>query len=735
MPPMEKINRKQTDLTDTSNTFLYLLRFMNKKLIMTAFIGTLALSLNAEQVELKYPQTPTTNQVDTFHGVEVQDPYRWMEDNNSETLKNWVREQNKLTFGYLDTIPEREKIKERLTRLWNYERCGIPSRQADRYFIYKNNGLQNQSVLYTMKSLDADMEELIDPNKLSEDGTVALSGISISEDARWLAYGLSASGSDWQEWRVRDIETGEDMPDHIRWVKFSGATWRKDGSGFYYCRYDEPDAANRYQSSNENQKIYFHKLGQSQEEDTLIYQRPDFAKLNFSVTVTDDDRYLLISAHSGTAPLEEVYYVDLASPEAKPVTLLPGFDADYRYIASEGTRFWFFTDFEAPRGKIISLDLNAPEKANWKTIIAQAPETLLGANTVNHRLAASYMKDACSQIKIFDMEGRFVREVTLPGIGTVGGFGGKKEYRETFYSFTSQTTPGEIFRYDMQSGQSTLFRKPTVDFQSSQYETRQVFYPSKDGTLIPMFITHRKGLELNGDNPTLLYGYGGFNISIRPGFSVTRAVWLEMGGVLAEANLRGGGEYGEEWHQQGIKLRKQNVFDDFIAAAEWLIARKYTSSQRLAIQGGSNGGLLVGACMTQRPELFAVAFPQVGVMDMLRYHLFTIGWAWHSDYGLADNEEEFRALYAYSPLHNLKKGTAYPSTMVTTGDHDDRVVPAHSFKFAAALQAAQASPKPTLIRIETSAGHGAGKPTTKIIQEAADTLSFMVREMNFKPTL
>lgn len=708
---------------------------MNKKLIMTAFIGTLAFSLNAEQVELKYPETPTTNQVDTFHGVEVQDPYRWMEDNNSETLKNWVQEQNKLTFGYLETIPEREKIKERLTQLWNYERFGIPTRQADRYFIYKNDGLQNQSVLYTMTSLEADLEELIDPNKLSQDGTVALSGISISEDARWLAYGLSASGSDWQEWRVRNIETREDTADHIRWVKFSSAVWRKDGSGFYYCRYDEPDAANQYQSSNENQKIYFHKLGQSQEKDTLVYHRPDFAKLNFSVTVTEDDRYLVISAHSGTAPLEEIYYIDLANPKAKPVTLLPGFDADYRYIASEGTRFWFFTDFEAPRGKVISLDLAAPEKANWKTVIAQAPETLLGADVVNHRLVANYMKDACSQVKIFDMEGRFVREATLPGIGTVGGFGGKKEYRETFYSFTSQTTPSQIFRYDMQSGQSTLFKKPTVDFQSSQYETKQVFYPSKDGTLIPMFITHKKGLTLNGENPTLLYGYGGFNISIRPGFSVTRAVWLEMGGVLAEANLRGGGEYGEEWHQQGIKLRKQNVFDDFIAAAEWLIAQKYTSSQRLAIQGGSNGGLLIGACMTQRPELFAVALPQVGVMDMLRYHLFTIGWAWHSDYGLAENEDEFRALYAYSPLHNLKKGTAYPSTMVTTGDHDDRVVPAHSFKFAAALQAAQTSPKPVLIRIETNAGHGAGKPTTKIIQEAADTLSFMVKEMNFKPAL
>lgn len=708
---------------------------MNKKLMMFAFIGALAAPLHAEQAQLKYPVAPTTNQVDTYHGVEVEDPYRWMEDNNSETLKKWIQQENELTFSYLDTIPEREKIKERLTELWDYERYGIPYRQGERYFIYKNDGLQNQSVLYTMKSLEDELEVLIDPNKLSEDGTVALSGISISEDARWLAYGLSSSGSDWQEWRVRDIETGEDMPDHIQWVKFSGATWRKDGSGFYYCRYDKPDAANQYQSSNEYHKVYFHKLGQSQEEDTLVYHRPDFAKLNFRLNVTEDDRYFLISAHSGTAPLEEIYYFDLQEPEAEPVTLMEGFDADYRYIGNEGGRFWFYTDNDAPRGKVISLELSAPQKANWKTIIAEAPETLQGAGIVNHRLVASYMKDACSQIKIFDLEGRFVREATLPGIGSVGGFGGKRKYRETFYSFTSQTTPGEIYRYDMQTGESTLFQKPTVDFKSSQYETRQVFYPSKDGTLIPMFITHRKGLELNGDNPTLLYGYGGFNISIRPGFSVTRAVWLEMGGVLAEANLRGGGEYGEEWHQQGIKLRKQNVFDDFIAAAEWLIAQKYTSSKRLAIQGGSNGGLLVGACMTQRPELYAVALPQVGVLDMLRYHLFTIGWAWHSDYGLVDNEDEFHALHAYSPLHNLKKGTAYPATLVTTGDHDDRVVPAHSFKFAAALQAAQASPKPVLIRIETSAGHGAGKPTTKIIQEAADTLSFMVREMNFKPTI
>ena len=707
-----------------------------KYILSLMLMGTsLITTINAAEGTLQYPSAPTTNQVDTFFGVQVQDPYRWMEDNNSPLLKKWITAENELTSAYLDKIPERNAIKERLTKLWNYERYGIPSKHGDQYFIYKNDGLQNQSVLYVMDSLDGEMQELLNPNTLSDDGTVALSGISISEDAQWLAYGLSASGSDWQEWHIRNIKTGKNTDDVIQWVKFSGAEWRKDGSGFFYCRYDKPDPSKQYQGSNEFQKVYFHRLGTSQEEDILIYSRPDVAKLNFDIAVTDDDHYLIISAHTGTAPLEEIYYVDLRSPGFKPILLLPEFDADYRYVGNEGTRFWFFTDFQAPRAKLISLDLNSPEKEAWTTVIPESKETLLGVNMLNHRLVARYMKDACSQIKIFDLDGRLIRIVTLPGIGTAGGFGGDKDSRDTFYSFTSYTTPAEIYHYDMQTGESKLFKKPNVDFASEQYETKQVFYPSKDGTMIPMFIVHKKGIKLDGQNPTLLYGYGGFNISRTPGFSPMRAVWMEMGGVFVEANLRGGGEYGEEWHQQGIKLKKQNVFDDFISAAEWLIAHKYTSSEKLAIQGGSNGGLLVGACMTQRPDLFGVALPQVGVLDMLRYHLFTIGWAWHSDYGLVDNEDEFHALYAYSPLHNIKAGTKYPATLVTTGDHDDRVVPAHSFKFTAALQAAQAGDKPVLIHIETSAGHGAGKPTSKRIQESADSLSFMVYELHFTPEL
>lgn len=707
-----------------------------KYILSLMLMGTsLITTINAAEGLLQYPSAPTTNQVDTFFGVQVQDPYRWMEDNNSPLLKKWINEENELTSTYLDKIPERNAIKERLTKLWNYERYGIPSKHGDQYFIYKNDGLQNQSVLYVMDSLEGEMRELLNPNTLSDDGTVALSGISISEDAQWLAYGLSASGSDWQEWHVRNIKTGKNTDDVIQWVKFSGAEWRKDGSGFFYCRYDKPDPSRQYQSSNEFQKVYFHKLGTSQEEDILIYSRPDIAKLNFDIAVTDDDHYLIISAHTGTAPLEEIYYVDLQSPGFKPTLLLPGFDADYRYVGNEGTRFWFFTDFQASRAKLISLDLNSPEKDAWTTVIPEAKETLLGVNMLNHRLVARYMKDACSEIKIFDLDGHLIRIVTLPGIGTAGGFGGDKDSRDTFYSFTSYTTPAEIYHYDMQTGESKLFKRPNVDFSSEQYETKQVFYPSKDGTMIPMFIVHKKGIKLDGQNPTLLYGYGGFNISRTPGFSPMRAVWMEMGGVFVEANLRGGGEYGEEWHQQGIKLKKQNVFDDFISAAEWLIAHKYTSSEKLAIQGGSNGGLLVGACMTQRPDLFGVALPQVGVLDMLRYHLFTIGWAWHSDYGLVDNEDEFHALYAYSPLHNIKAGTKYPATLVTTGDHDDRVVPAHSFKFTATLQAAQAGPNPVLIHIETSAGHGAGKPTSKRIQESADSLAFMVHELHFSPEL
>lgn len=676
-----------------------------------------------------YPVTRQSPQVDEYHGVKVVDPYRWLEDDNSPETKAWVEAQNKVTFGYLDKIPQRTAIKDRLTRLWNYERYGVPFKQGGRYFYAKNDGLQNQSVLYTMTSLEAEPTMLLDPNALSADGTVALSGYTITDDGRLMAYGLSSAGSDWQEWRVRDVQTGQDLPDHVNWVKFSSASWTKDGRGFFYSRYDEPTEGTKLTKANYFHKLYHHRLGTPQSEDKLVYHRPDHKDWNFYGGVTDDGRYLIITASQGTDPKNRVLYQDLQQPDSPVVELLMDFDADYTFIDNEGPVFWFKTDLNAPRHRVIAIDVTRPARANWKEIIPQAPETLARVSVVNHQFICSYLKDARSQVKILGLDGRFIREVALPGIGSTGGFGGQRKDTETFYSFTSYTSPGTIFRYDLTTGNSTVFRQPKVDFNPDDYETRQVFYASKDGTRVPMFISHKKGLKLDGRNPTLLYGYGGFNISLTPGFSVANLAWMEMGGVYAVPNLRGGGEYGEEWHRAGTKLQKQNVFDDFIAAAEWLIANKYTSPKKLAISGGSNGGLLVGACMAQRPDLFAATLPAVGVMDMLRFHKFTIGWAWTSDYGSAEDPEEFRALYAYSPLHNLKPGTKYPATMVTTADHDDRVVPAHSFKFAAALQAAQAGKSPTLIRIETKAGHGAGKPTAKLIEEAADKWAFLVNEL------
>ncbi|MCW5555863.1 MAG: S9 family peptidase [Verrucomicrobiae bacterium] len=676
-----------------------------------------------------YPDTRQMPQVDDYHGVEVADPYRWLEDDNSAETKAWVEAQNKVTFGYLEQIPERAAIKARLTQLWNYERYGVPFKQGGRYFYAKNDGLQNQSVLYTMTSLEAEPQVLLDPNQLSADGTVALSGYTITDDGKLMAYGLSSAGSDWQEWKVRDVQTGQDLPDHVNWVKFSSASWTKDGRGFFYSRYDEPTEATKLTKANYYHKLYFHRLGTPQAEDKLVYHRPDKKDWNFYGGVTDDGRYLIITASQGTDPKNRVLYQDLQQPNSPVIELLMEFDADYTFIDNDGPVFWFKTDLNAPRHRVIAIDVTRPGRVNWKEIIPQAPETLARVSVVNHQFICSYLKDARSQVKIFGLDGRFIREVALPGIGSTGGFGGQRSDTETFYSFTSYTSPGTIFRYDLATGASAVFRKPQEDFNPNDYETHQVFYASKDGTRVPLFISHRKGLKLNGRNPTLLYGYGGFNISLTPGFSVANLAWMEMGGVYAVPNLRGGGEYGEEWHRAGTKLQKQNVFDDFIAAAEWLIANKYTSPKKLAISGGSNGGLLVGACMTQRPDLFAATLPAVGVMDMLRFHKFTIGWAWTSDYGSADDPEEFKALHAYSPLHNLKPGTKYPATMVTTADHDDRVVPAHSFKFAAALQAAQAGKSPTLIRIETKAGHGAGKPTAKLIEEAADKWAFLVKEL------
>ena len=682
--------------------------------------------MQSSNQRFNYPTSRKDDQIDWYHGVEVKDPYRWLEDPDSEQTKAWVEAQNQITFGYLAQIPVREQIRQRVTQLWNYEKFGIPFKEGNRYFYFKNDGLQNQNVLYTLNTLDDSPRVLIDPNTLSEDGTIALSGLSISKNGKLMAYGLSTAGSDWIEWQVRDVETGEDLGDRLQWVKFSGASWTGDHQGFFYSRYDEPNQATKLEDVNYFQKLYYHRLGTPQSEDILIYHRPDQKEWGFNGGVTEDERYLIISVWRGTDPKNLVFYQDLQNPDAEVIELISEFEADYSFIDNDRSVFWFRTDLDAPRGRVIAIDINHPEREHWQEIIPETDETLESIGLLNNQFVADYLKDARSSIKIFNLDGSFVREVTLPGIGSAGGFDGKRRDTETFYVFTSFTTPSTIYRYDMVSGESTIFRQPKVDFNPEEYETKQVLYSSKDGTKVPMFITHKKGLQLDGNNPTYLYGYGGFNVSLSPSFSISNLVWMEMGGVYAVPNLRGGGEYGEEWHQAGMKLKKQNVFDDFIAAAEWLMENKYTSSEKLAIGGGSNGGLLVGACMTQRPDLFAAVLTSVGVMDMLRFHKFTIGWAWGSEYGTPENEEEFKTLYSYSPLHNLKSGTSYPATMIATADHDDRVVPAHSFKFAAALQEAHGGEKPVLIRIETKAGHGAGKPTTKIIEEIADKWTFLV---------
>ena len=684
------------------------------------------------QAKLNYPATRKSEQVDNYHGVEVADPYRWLENPDSEETIAWVKAQNEITFNYLNQIPVRDDIKERLTKLWDYEKYGIPFREGNRYFYFKNNGLQNQSVLYTLKNLDDKPEVLLDPNQLSEDGTVALSGTSISDNGEYLAYGISIAGSDWQEWKVRNIETGEDLSDHLKWIKFSGASWTNDSKGFFYSRYDEPNQQTKLEDVNYYQKLYYHQIGQPQSQDTLIYERSDKKEWGFNGNVTEDGRYLIISVWLGTDSKNLVFYKDLTNPSSKVVELISEFESAYSFIDNDDKTFYFETDLNAPRGRVIAINLENPQQNNWSEIIPQTEETLESVGTINNQFVAEYLKDARSQIKIYDLKGTFIREVELPGIGSVGGFNGKKSDTETFYVFTSFTTPGTIYRYDMVTGKSTIFREPKVDFNADNYETKQIFYKSKDGTQVPMFIVSKKGIKLDGNNPTYLYAYGGFNLSLTPSFSVTSLIWMEMGGVYVVANIRGGGEYGEEWHQAGMKDKKQNVFDDFIAAAEWLIDNDYTKSEKLAIAGGSNGGLLVGACMTQRPDLFGAALPAVGVMDMLRFHKFTIGWAWVPEYGSSENPEEFKTLYAYSPLHNLKPGTAYPATLITTADHDDRVVPAHSFKFAAALQAAHEGEAPVLIRIETKAGHGAGKPTAKIIEEVADKWAFLVKTLGIE---
>ena len=699
--------------------------------LMTLLAATVLMA----QVPLSYPETRRDAVVDDYFGTKVADPYRWLEDDNAPDTKAWVEAQNKVTRAYLDAIPERGAIKARLTKLWNYERFGVPFKRGGHYFYNRNDGLQNQAVLFVTESLKESGSILLDPNTLSKDGTIALSGISASEDGKLLAYGISVGGSDWITWKVRDVATGKDLDDEIKWSKFSGASWMKDGSGFYYSAYTAPKAGDAMKGVNKNQKVYFHKIGTKQAQDMLVYERPDHPDWGLRAQVTEDGRWLLIHQSEGTETKNRVFLKDFSQPGSAIEPFLDHFDADYSVIGNDEDLFYVSTDKDAPRHKLVAIRRDKPESKDWKTLIAQGKDVMGAVDLIDNRLIVVWMHDANEKVEIFSLDGKKQRDIKLPTLGTVGGFSGRRHDKEGFYAFTSFTYPSTVYRFDFTTGKSSVFKRPKVDFKPNAFETKQVFFKSKDGTKIPMFLVSKKGLKLDGQNPTLLYGYGGFDISLTPSFGVQTLQWLEMGGVFALANLRGGGEYGSEWHDAGRLKQKQNVFDDFISAAEWLISHKYTSTPKLAIRGGSNGGLLVGACMTQRPDLFGVCLPHVGVMDMLRFHKFTIGWAWKSDYGSSETKEDFDTLIKYSPLQNLKPGVKYPPTLVFTGDHDDRVVPAHSFKFAAQLQADQTGAAPTLIRIETNAGHGAGKPTAKLIDEAADEWAFAVKNLGMKISL
>lgn len=679
-----------------------------------------------------YPQTRRCDQVDNYHGVEVADPFRWLEDADSAETASWVEAQNAVTMPFIASLPYRDQLRARLTQLWDYEKRGVPRHRGKRYFWYYNSGLQNQYVLYTSTNPKAKRGRvLIDPNTFSEDGTVALAATSINPDGSLIAYAKSKSGSDWMEWFVRDIATGEDLSDHLQWSKFSGAAWTKDGKGFFYCRYP----ANTLEGKNVDQKVYYHVVGTTQDEDTLVYERPDFPEWSFGVGVTDDKRYLIISSAEGFDG-NRLFIRDLEVEDAPIVELFGKADAHYSIVDNDGTLFWLQTDLDAPRYRVMSFDLTTfdPADPELMEVIPEAEQPLEDATLLDNKFVLSYLQDAHTVIKIHDRAGKFVRTVNLPGVGTVSGFGGKRRQWKTFFHFTSFSDPGSSYRYDMRTDTWELYIQPSILFDPADYQTEQVFYESADGTRVPMFICYKKGMKRNATNPTYLYGYGGFSVSMTPEFSLDILLWMEMGGIFAQPNLRGGAEYGEQWHIDGTKLKKQNVFDDFIAAAEYLIANGYTSTPKLAIGGGSNGGLLVGACMTQRPELFAAAFPAVGVMDMLRFHTFTIGRHWTSDYGCSENPEEFAALHKYSPVHNVRPAR-YPTTLVSTADHDDRVVPAHSFKFISELQAAHQGDNPVLIRIETKAGHGAGKPTAKIIEETSDKWAFAIYALDFTPNI
>lgn len=693
------------------------------------FFSLITVSILAQN-EFKYPETKKTDVVDDYFGVKVTDPYRWLEDDNSEETKVWVIEQNAVTNSYLGKIPFRNKIKKRFEELFNYPKYSTPFKGGNNYFFFKNDGLQNQSVLYIQKSLTAEPEVFLDPNKLSEDGTVSLSTLSISKDGKYLGYGTASGGSDWNEFHVMEVATKKKLDDHLKWVKFSGISWKDDG--FYYSRFPEPAKGEELSKTNEYGKVYYHKLGTPQSEDVLIYEDPAHAKRFFYAQTTDDERFLIIYLSEGTNN-NGLIVKDLSKPESGLITIVDNFNNNYTVVDNIENKLVILTDNKASNNRLIIVDPENPSEENWENLISESENVLQGVSFIGGKMVVYYMKDASSHVYLYETNGKLIQEIKLPTIGSVGGFSGKKDESIAFYSFTSFTYPTSIFEFNINTLESKLFRRPELNFDFDNYETKQIFYESKDGTKIPMFIVHKKGLVLDGNNPTYLYAYGGFNASLTPSFSVSRLLLLENGVVFAMPNLRGGGEYGEKWHQAGTKLKKQNVFDDFISAAEYLIKEGYTSNKKLAIAGGSNGGLLVGAVANQRPELFAVAFPAVGVMDMLRFHKFTIGYAWVSDYGSSENEEEFHALYKYSPIHNIKEGVNYPATLVTTADHDDRVVPAHSFKYIATLQEKHRGDNPVLIRIESKAGHGAGKPTSKIIEEVADLYGFFFFNVGVVP--
>ncbi len=683
--------------------------------------------------KITYPDTPRENTVDTYFGEQVADPYRWLENDTSARTAAWVEAENKLTQAYLKRIPMREKLLKRLKEVSDYEKIGLPTfnKKNKKWYFYKNDGLQNQSVLYVMDRPgdERNARVFLDPNKLSADGTVALTGLSFSNDGKYAAYSISRSGSDWQEFYVMDAVTGRLLDDHIEWAKFSGAAWQ--GDGFYYSAYDAPTKGKEYSNVNATHKIYYHKLGTPQSEDRLFYQNPAYPMRFYSVSVNEEETMMFLY-ESGAGAGNNLYVRDLTKPDAQFIRMTANMELQYSPVETIGRKIYLLTNDGAPRNRLMVADIDRPGFADWQELVSESGDVLEGVTFTAGKMILSYMKDACSHAYLYALDGRRLGEIALPGVGSAG-FSGDKDLPDVFYSFSSYSTPGTVYRYDPATNRSTRHSSPKVNFNPADYVSEQHFFTSKDGTRIPLFITYRKGMKRNGRNPLLLYGYGGFNIALTPYFAATRIPFLERGGIYVVANLRGGSEYGEEWHLAGTKMKKQNVFDDFIGAAEWLIAHRYTDSNHLAINGGSNGGLLVGACMTQRPDLFRVAVPQVGVMDMLRYHKFTIGWNWASDYGTSeDSKEMFDYLRGYSPLHNLRPGTCYPATLITTADHDDRVVPAHSFKFAATLQACNDGTRPTLIRIDTKAGHGSGKPMGKRLEEQADIYGFIFYNMGIK---